>query len=126
MAAFRYELGGVARYADGVRVLRVLHAQCGGDANEVIALARSENPEQASRFLDHLVAAIRKAFDLRDIDFETGEGYSEDEVLTVFEQYQDWLEKKNRMPASSPTSPAPTVPPSSPPPSTMTSASASG
>lgn len=125
MAAFAYELGGLKRHIDGVRALRVLHAQCGGDANEVIALTRSQNPEQAGRFLDTLVDAARKAFVMPPIDFDTGEGFAEDEVLEVFGQFQDWLEKKNPTPGSSPNSPASTVLPSSPP-STMTSASVSG
>lgn len=126
MAAFCFTLDGSKRFIDGYRAHRMLHALCGGDANEVIALTRSENPEQAARFVDTLVEACRKAFQMPGINFETGEGYSEDEVLDVFHQFQDWVEKKNPTPGSSPNSPASTVLPSSPHPSTMTSASASG
>lgn len=95
MAAFCFTLDGSKRFIDGYRAHRMLHALCGGDANEVIALTRSENPEQAARFVDTLVEACRKAFQMPGINFETGEGYSEDEVLDVFHQFQDWVEKKS-------------------------------
>lgn len=66
----------------------------------------------AERFEGHrqLVEAVRQIFEMAPYDRVAGTGATWQHCIRVWNDYQDYLEKKSEQPGSSPTSPAATAP----------------
>lgn len=126
---FSYHDGQRQRYADPLRVRRLLQKETGGElwhvwslANEVQkalgrmaraerspaeAGATAELPEGPSAEMfaaeEALLDAARVAFDLPPFDPDTGEGATEEVCRRCLSSWLDWLSKKNEPDDGSPT-----------------------
>ena len=94
------------RFADPMRVLRLLSLHLDGEPDEVVKQSRSDNPQVAFPAMETLLNAISKAFDLPRFDPATGHGNPEELLLDTYEDFLLWITKKKVTPRSQPTSPA--------------------
>jgi hypothetical protein len=96
------------RYADPLAVRRKLRILLGGDGTQVLEACNSPDPQTALEGWHRLLMAIAYAFEVPTFDPATGQGLREEELLGLWNGFQDWLKKKQTSTASSPTSAPPT------------------
>ncbi len=101
-------------HGDPVRILRRLKTLLEGDVNKFLTQARSDVPELACIAYDRLIDATVQSFDLVGFDKVSGEGLTEDRVMSVLVSFTTWIDDVKKNGETPPTWPAPTEPTPSP------------
>jgi hypothetical protein len=114
---------GSTLYEDPLRLRRELIIASEGEFDAWLKASKTEDaiaalPAEGLRRAEELrqleleskfVAATRKALGgVPDINFQTGEGFTDAWVLKVLQLFLDWVAEKKARPGSTPTSPPPT------------------
>lgn len=93
---YSYTAAGSTRHADPLRVNRTLWGELDGKFDRVLTQSQDEEPAVHYPAQDQLVAAVRVAFDLPEIDPHTGAGFLDREVLQVLSDYLAWMHSKKK------------------------------
>ncbi len=83
------------RYADPIRVKRVLNALLGGDTQKAVERTCHEVPQVAIEAMDRLVEAACLALELVPFDSATGQGMNEISVIETYNAYIAFVKKKS-------------------------------
>jgi len=94
-------------YADPAAVNRKLRAMMGGDPNGLLEMYKSPSAEIALPAAERYFDAIATAFGVPRFNQETGSGLVEDELINLWNAFQDWLKKKRSSMPTTPTSAPP-------------------
>ena len=73
------------------------------DPRTVADLAESPDPNLSCDARDTLVAAVRQVFGMAPFDEDTGAGATEQHCLDAWNSWAEYLAKKKKTPASTPT-----------------------
>ena len=103
-AVFSYHDGQRKRYADPYVIYRRLTSDPEIDLVSVAAGYDAGDAEDT----DAVVALTRKVFDLPPLDETNGEGLTSGEVLSLYFEYNAYLEQQKKSTDTGPISPAPT------------------
>src|SRR5215471_6066216 len=108
-AIYRYCGGPEApeKFADPLAVLRKIRTLLGGDGSAVLAAYQGSDPLKALDAAERFHAAIAYAFGVTPFDPGTGQGLTEDKLIALWNDFQDWLKKKQSSSETSPTSSPP-------------------
>ena len=99
---YEYHNGEKIIAADPMVLARRVLMAFEGDPNKVIDRMdpQANSLAIACEATDKFVAGVRQAFDLKPFDPDTGEGTLEQDVHRVWNEYQEWVQKKS--PATDP------------------------
>jgi hypothetical protein len=98
---FKYNVGGVARFADPLDIRRKLVRAGRGEIDRILEDAEnSPDPMQAADAEEKRLAAVLDAFGLPPFDTATGQGTTEREALAILWEFLEYLEKNAKAPAS--------------------------
>lgn len=124
-SVFSYHDGTRVRYADPLAVDRRYFeymASIGVDLNDLAEQAKSKAPLLVIQATEHYRAATRAAFNLPEFNEDDGSGFTGEQVDTLNQRYQEWLEAVKLGSGSSPSSSPSSADPAAPAPSTSTPA----
>ena len=100
-----YDCGNGYIHADPFRVRRRLAQLLPGDkAKELLDQWHSPAPEYALAAAEQFLDAVAAAFEIHRFDPMTGQGATEDALITIWNAWQDWTSKKNGIAPTCPTS----------------------
>lgn len=119
---FQYHNGSGEVWGDPLPIGRHMRQQLGGDPNEALKDARSEDVAVRDAATERLVQAVRVAFDMVPFDKATGTGADEAICLAALDRFLTWNEDQKKSAVSSPKparstggwADAPTTPPGTP------------
>jgi len=93
-------------YGDPGYIHRVLTVELDGNVNDWIDKYNSDFPAETSEATEKICLAVLKAFRIEAFDPATGAGTTEDELISLFVSFFDWVKKKpaniDRTPTSLP------------------------
>ncbi len=108
-ALFYYFNGEKPVFGDPLTLYRRLLARLGSDPNALIEQVNHEAVEVSAPATETFLIAVRAAFDMVPFDAVTGKGSRDEDAFAAFNQFSDFIEKKNLSAATSPTSSPPTT-----------------
>lgn len=101
---FRYEFRGEVKYADPLRIKRLLQIATDGNFDNLVDDQRGSDEVKKAVANGILAESTAAAFEFTLVDPDTGEGATEDEAIDLLRDFLTWIEKKNMSGGTSPMS----------------------
>lgn len=101
MKIFAFNNGTADVFADPLAINRALARLLDGIPDKVVADTRADNLLAAADATEKLTTAVRTAFGLPAFSTTDGSGMTDEMVIAVWNQFQDWLDAKKKRDDSS-------------------------